>query len=1084
MMSFPTTKIVPQEFLQAKPIYLGEAKSQGQRFKAIETKKFGSAVGTIYELSGCKWIGKIGNVTGYLRDIENDIYRYEADINLDAIREYIIGCCYEVAARGAYLTPEIALSKQDIFDPFTNKRAELYLHKEFGIKQSLRIMSAWVDDYKDFAYAETIDEQGKKWGYVPFLIHYHRPPEHLISPEGKCVPLHGDIELFANGRAFADVDVLGGDGKNAGICWIKNDMGEIVGARAVKIDPGYGFQFARQKDDETSTNPVINTKEEIGISKFWLKDLRDTRLALAQDEVIIYWEALTPSQQARFIETLMLTIEAFNEEARMYLLYRNGEFNRADKEKIPESVAREISNLMGSWFNLQKEIYEEGILLRKNVYFDYPSPVQDFIGREALLEELQKRLMPPIEYQATAPTRILLLQGESGSGKSEMARQAAYLLRKHFSLIQWIEGETEQQQLLSYLKLAQTLGLPLEERVSFDFVQKLVHDHLQNLQVPWLLIVDNLESLCTLPTQGGYILITSQNPLLEASDTLQLEPFSEGEGMQFINHLEGSEEDQLNLVNYVKGNPLALHQGAFLIKECQISIRDYLDKIDKLSATWKLEDPFLTITLSGLQHLKENDSLAYRWLQISAFLDPTEIPELWLKNWLIQEKYDIDLVDSQVKTILITLQKYGFIRHNWQARHFFMHRKLYEVLQTLIEDKEIFLSAVSFCLKQSDYDENNIGTWDPARKWLIHATKLWDNLLCTHLNDFQRGDLALLMSEIWGLSQQPHNQYKFAELAYQCRLKKHSNPPLDLAVAAYSLGIACVNINQHEEALLKFQHALSLFRIVDPHSKSPHPKIGDLFLHLGSTCIWLKHYQEAKDYGAQALTAFINIYGNQQNCVKLADTYLFIADCHSRLNEKQEGLKTCNQALEIYQTRYGSDNHPSIAKALMLKSAFYRLKKEYAEALGFAEKSVEILRSFKAQHELAGALVESALCYFSLEKYEASQLDYNQAYTIYRNFYGEASSNPNILTCLKGLIRISIAKQRYEEAAQTCLELLEGNLSFWGKDHPEVGYTYDYLADILLKIPGQEQQAAAYKKQAMACSGFAKEIEKEKCTIS
>ncbi len=474
-------------------IYTGK-NDRVPEFVAVAETLGGCSLGTIFKKSQTQWIGKVGNPRGAFRNDPLTIRsRGKKEISLDTICEKLAYDLYKELARGLFFVPKSRLSLQPIMDQF-NKTHPLALHWiSQGILDSLRIMSCFVDGYQNFQSAKT-KEKGETISFMECIRRYHRPPETLLTPEGKAVPLKGMISLLAVARCLADTDVLGGSGGNAGFRWVKDEKG-IQAAEAVKIDPGESFKFTRDPAlEEVSINWVINTKEHLGHPDYHLKDRRDLQTSNHNRETAIVWTALTPSQQEEFLATLFNSSRYLRSQAVLhFLFYREGAFNRSETECIPEEIAKKLASELQEWMKQQLEIYAADLkefkekhpeeLIRVHYIDNWGElslpmaeetfPIRELFTNNQIVKEEEKsgifsnsnqakmdfensHLMPVFPEKRSLKLeeifyplngkkpQKLLLTGSSGIGKSTLCQKIAHdwasgrLWNDYFDMVYWL----------------------------------------------------------------------------------------------------------------------------------------------------------------------------------------------------------------------------------------------------------------------------------------------------------------------------------------------------------------------------------------------------------------------------------------------------------------------------------------------------------------------------------------------------------------------------------------------------------------------------------------------------------------------
>jgi hypothetical protein len=354
-------------------IYSGRKEAIPQ-FVAVAEKRGGTALGAIFKKNtqlntNKQWMGKVGHINDLLRNEPNSIRtRTKTQMNLDTIREKLASDFFQALGKGLFVVPKTRLSLLPVLNDYNRNDLATYW-VQIGINETLRVMSSFLDGYHDFAEAITRDTTNDI-SFMGYLKTYHRPPESLLTQDGQSVPLQGMIELLAIGRLLADVDLLGGGGCNAGFIWIRNEVQEIIGARVVKIDPGYTFSFTHQDSKNAGRNYVINTAKKLG--NFHLQDLKDLQTSTCNSDTFIHWNCLTQAQQNLFLSVLLNTSRYLqSQEILKLFFYREGKFSYPDATHsavayMPEELAKQMCNDMQAWLTWQIEIYAEPLDQFKN----------------------------------------------------------------------------------------------------------------------------------------------------------------------------------------------------------------------------------------------------------------------------------------------------------------------------------------------------------------------------------------------------------------------------------------------------------------------------------------------------------------------------------------------------------------------------------------------------------------------------------------------------------------------------------------------------------------------------------------------
>ena len=316
-------------------------------FEPYQAKEQGCALGSIFRKATDtrpnpkRWMGKVGDPR------EGDGILTGRSINIDVTREKIAADLYKELGRGMFDVPKTRLARLPVMDRFTSEHVMAQEWVQLGIEDTLRVMSRFMDGYRDFAQART-REDGRDYSFMEYIETHRRPPDFLLTEEGTLVPLKGFVELLAVGRMVADTDFIGGGGRNAGFKWVLGDDGRPKEAETVKIDPGYAFQF------DAPFNRAFNTYQNNDGEK--LENIRDIQIANNHDGVTIKWNSLTADQRSVFLSSLQNCARYLSDEVLSFLFLREGRF-----QDMPAPIVQKMAADFREWATNQLQTYGEEI---------------------------------------------------------------------------------------------------------------------------------------------------------------------------------------------------------------------------------------------------------------------------------------------------------------------------------------------------------------------------------------------------------------------------------------------------------------------------------------------------------------------------------------------------------------------------------------------------------------------------------------------------------------------------------------------------------------------------------------------------
>jgi U-box domain len=350
-------------------------------FTPAAPKIGGGFPGAIYEKTPTKpgksrkeakrWNGKPGfSFRGFEVSSEMERTRSITRRGLDAIAEKVAGDAYHAAnMSGRYFVPKHRLAILPVRHAFLQKDhmslvdialGDINKGRAVPITEAIHVFSKWIDGFQDLASIKT-RLKGVVMPFMDAITLHHCVPE-TVFVDGVDVPLIGLMEILAVSRLLADSDVLGGKGDNAGIILYCDAQGHPVVARAVKIDPGFAFNFRGHENRFQRTRAAqfvaLGEGEAFVPEGDMLKDLKDIQFG-NNHLVNIEWQTLSDTQRQDFFLSFQHAELAFGEGTMVeMLLLRGGAFKVKGEDLVREATAMALAKKWRDNIKQQRKCYE------------------------------------------------------------------------------------------------------------------------------------------------------------------------------------------------------------------------------------------------------------------------------------------------------------------------------------------------------------------------------------------------------------------------------------------------------------------------------------------------------------------------------------------------------------------------------------------------------------------------------------------------------------------------------------------------------------------------------------------------------
>lgn len=622
-----------------------------------------------------------------------------------------------------------------------------------------------------------------------------------------------------------------------------------------------------------------------------------------------------------------------------------------------------------------------------------------FVGRLALLEDLEAHM------QKGRLVSLTTCRGLGGVGKTQLATR--YFHQAAFQHKFWFHAESLDALALQYRELAVELGLvshaalhplPREEVLSQ------VKTYLGRLPSA-LLVYDNaidFEALRQFLPERGALLLTTRRSDFPGS--LEVDVMTEEEASELVLKIltiAPAKEEISTLAERLGRLPLALVQAAAYIKECDITISEYLRRFQTLMDSSILPpdcthpNVWITFTLSA-EHIARLHPPAMQLLRYMACVSPDPIPRA-----LFQPLFE-DF--NQAATLL---RLYSLIQFHFAEETLLIHRLLQEVVlaqKPASEHQKDLVALLPVFNHQIEAENETMREFQRRMKLFPHATHFLSK--CETASAFvgSRGFSIFL--------------YQLGKLAFD-------------------------QVNMQVSLTLLEKAHLSLTSIASREDPAP-PELKPTILRLlGRAHGTLGHHDKQKAYHLEALELFTTLYGERH--LRVVETLSTLSAAYWGEGDYAEQLKVLERALCLAE---------SLEPPLPVEVA--KVKKRIADAHAAAgnpatqrEILEEILPFYEKEYgpdhiETAEVLNSLGYAYGSLNEPAKKLACVEKAFAIYEKIYGSTSmALANVLINLADTYGDLKDYERMHHLCQRALFIIQTTV---GIDHTHYPDALIYLA--------------------------------------
>ncbi len=689
-------------------------------------------------------------------------------------------------------------------------------------------------------------------------------------------------------------------------------------------------------------------------------------------------------------------------------------------------------------------------------------PVPDFGGRDEELETVQAAL----ENDGA----IAVIHGLGGVGKSSIAREYGWRNRERYSVVWWLNAETEDRIIDGLLRLgtmfAQGLDQLSDRRVAAG---RVINSVLGGFDKPVLLVFDNLQDeglmRTWLPRTGARALVTSRDTAWSADITaIPLPIWALETSMEYLHRASGradlTDDDARAIAQAVGALPLALaHAAASLRSARMVSPQRYLEHLSERlhNAPRGAEYPrsvFATFSTAIAQAEQQAPGAAAA-LCFAACFAPDAIPDELFRQGIeyyaeglqpvLTDAGALDLRSAiademHLDEALGALDRLSLLSFAQSSQTYSMHRLVQLAAQDLAGKRagawrECAVSVADIAFP----DKIDVATWPQCERLFPHARAALDALA---------NDSALLpaarLSFRCACYLRERGEYATAEfvakrgLAIQERALGSDHP--DVARSLNNLGIVYWQQGRYSEAESVHLRELA---IGETALGPGHPELARSLNNLANVYHDQARYPEAESLHARALAIWETALGLDHPLVAISLNNLANMYHDQARYTEEEPLHM--RALAIWENAHGQDD-AQIAYSLTNLALLYQEQGRYAEAEPLNLRSLAIReKALGPDHShVAMSLNVLALMCASQGRYEEAERHHMRALAIREKAFGP--DRPDVAQSLNNLAELYCLQERYAEADP----LLERALSIREKtlvpDHVDIAETLNALA--------------------------------------
>jgi tetratricopeptide (TPR) repeat protein len=728
-------------------------------------------------------------------------------------------------------------------------------------------------------------------------------------------------------------------------------------------------------------------------------------------------------------------------------------------------------------------------------------PRQDhaFVGREILLDQLDKELHPKEKLNLNEPVMVSVCAGLGGAGKTQLSLQYIHHFKHPYTLRAWFASENLDQLKQQYIEFAKTLGYR-EEKPSIKTALPYIKEWFSK-NPGWLLVYDNVNSYEEIKEflpegRGSIILTTRQQKWPSGFKILGIDVMNEEESIGLIQSLirrriiETERESVKMLVKTLGCLPLALAQASAYIRQNQITITEYLEFYKSheqklladnilpegtsslpVAVNWNISLDAIVREAKAINQLP----LALDLLSACAYLAPERIPHNLLLTWLKESYPNLTSPELVLPKLIGQLWQYSMI-HREENGDITVHRLVQaavrhqhkQALSKKISDySPLTLEWYNILLKSAhaEFHRKTQVLEDEMRqkKLLPHLQMLLNHYKQAWPNDSELSIAPIIndIGTVFFLAIEMRLAKSCYERALATLTQHYGKDHFELTYALDQLGKTYRDLGDSKPAKKIHERAL---KIKEQYYGKDHIEVAYTLDQLGRDYRYLGNAGQAKELHKRALKIKEQYYDKDHVEVaytldQLGKDYDYLGKNPKKAKELHEGV------LEIREQHYGKE-HLEVAGVLNQLGSDYRHLGDAKKARELHERALSILKKYygKEHIKLSWVLDQLGSDYRHLGDAKKAKELHEHALKIKELYHGK--NHVEVAWVLESLGSdyrylgdTKKAKEFYERA-------LKINEQYYGKNHPETAKTLTNLGSAYT-ILNKAEQGKIYLEKAL-----------------